>query len=62
MTVVKLPTCPARNLGETTHRDSHGSTKAVGTDGSFVHVVDRIQGNVEVFEHFHLRAHYVPYD
>ena len=46
------PAAPAGNLtgqlpGTTTRRDAHGAT--ITTDGRFIHNVDRIQNNVEVF-------------
>jgi hypothetical protein len=36
--------------GQSTRRDSHGSTEVYANSGNYVHVVDRIQSNVEVFD------------
>lgn len=39
-----------QKLGVTTRRDSHGSTLVEKPFASYLHVTDRIQGNVEVFD------------
>jgi hypothetical protein len=48
-----------QNLGVTTRRDSHGATAVNRQSVSYVHVTDRIQGNVEVFNvHTYQRSTY----
>jgi hypothetical protein len=45
-----LENTSGQKVGESTRRDSHGATAVTRYYTSYIHITDRIQGNVEVFD------------